>query len=147
MNCFFFFLHSSADRELSIAAVLAGYNPIPSTPPHPHSRPMSVYPAERGLMRLFRELKIVYLLPVLCCCSASCHRSVLFSQEISRSSPEVDLGCTDICLSRCSPDSACIPCCSPFPHRTFDRYKMCVLSTPGSSQVFVVSLLCFFTPD
>lgn len=59
-------------------------------------------------MRLFRELKIVYLLPVLCCCSASCHRSVLFSQEISRSSPEVDLGCADICLSRCSPDSACI---------------------------------------
>lgn len=51
---------------------------------------MSVYPAERGLMRLFRELKIVYLLPVYVVPlhAASCHRSVLFSQEISQSSPE-----------------------------------------------------------
>lgn len=38
-------------------------------------------------MRLFRELEIVYLLPVLCCSSASCHRGAPFPQETSQSPP------------------------------------------------------------
>lgn len=102
-----------------------------TTPSHPTPTPtclMSLYPAERGLMRLFRELK--YFTSAQCLPSQK--RAVFTGNE-----PGLPWGGSgglqDICLSRCSPEPACVSRSvsrAAVPHtRTSDPYKISFIHT------------------
>lgn len=87
--------------------------------------------AEQTPMRLFQELKIVY--PSLFCVvpppAASCHCSLLFSQEISQTSPELDLMCTKI-----SAYQGVLQLCIHLMPRLSFSFSVCLHLTPATAR-------------